>query len=130
MERLERERSEIKMTDLQSDVWQFLLERFVGVENATRRETILARYNLIKKKELTDRVFRKVVSILVKDFKKAICTHPEKGYYVARTEREKTAALNYLDSVIGEVAQRRRDLAEADPMEKQERLFERGEGVG
>ena len=32
--------NELKMTDLQSDIWQFLLERNVGVENAAPRSTI------------------------------------------------------------------------------------------
>ena len=76
--------NELKMTDLQSDIWQFLLEGYVGIENATPRAGILARFNLIKKKELSDRVLRAVVSDLLTDFKKAICTTPEVGYYVAR----------------------------------------------
>jgi len=42
---------------------------------------------------------------------------------VARTQAEKQEALNYLDSVLTEVGDRRRGLAETDPLEGQERLF-------
>jgi hypothetical protein len=42
---------------------------------------------------------------------------------VARTEAEKQEALHYLDSVLTEVGDRRRALAETDPLERQERLF-------
>jgi hypothetical protein len=66
--------ADLKMTDLQSEIWQFLLGRFVGVENAAPRSAILTLDNLTKKK-LSDRVFRQVT-----DFKKAICTTPEVGY--------------------------------------------------
>jgi len=31
--------ADLKMTDLQSDVWHFMLERFVGVENAAPRSS-------------------------------------------------------------------------------------------
>jgi hypothetical protein len=48
--------ADISMSLLQSDVWQFLLERFAGVENAAPRAAILTRFNLVKKKELSDRV--------------------------------------------------------------------------
>ena len=65
--------ADLKMTDLQSEIWQFLLGRFVGVENAAPRSAILTLYNLTKK-ELNDRVFCQVT-----DFKKAITT-PEVGY--------------------------------------------------
>ena len=58
-----------------------------------------------------------------KIFKKLICTSPSRGYFVARTQAEKQEALNYLDSVLTEVGDRRRALAETDPLERQERLF-------
>ena len=35
---------------------------------------------------------------------------------------EKSEALNYLDSVLTEIGDRRRALDEADPLERQERL--------
>jgi len=35
--------ADLKMTELQSEIWQFLLERYVGIENATPRAGILAR---------------------------------------------------------------------------------------
>ena len=81
--------ADLKMTDLQSEIWQFLLERFVGVENAAPRSAILTLDNLTKK-ELSDRVFRQVT-----DFKKAICTTTEVGYYVRSrdTERREPTAL-------------------------------------
>ena len=111
------------MTGLHLDIYKFLVDHCSGIECALPRATILARFNLIKHKELSDRVFRAVVADLVTDFKKAICTTSDDGYYVARTEKEKFPALNYLDAVIGKIAKRRRDLAEAEPLEKQERLF-------
>jgi hypothetical protein len=88
-----------------------------------RGQTILFRYNLVHKKELSDREFREAVSILVSVYKKAICTHPARGYFVARTVAGKNEAINYLGSVLTEVGDRRRALAEADPLERQERLF-------
>jgi len=42
---------------------------------------------------------------------------------VACTEAEKQEALHYLDSVLTGVGDRRRALAETDPLERQERLF-------
>jgi hypothetical protein len=36
--------ADLKMTDLQSEIWQFLLERFVSVENAAPRSAILTLY--------------------------------------------------------------------------------------
>ena len=60
---------------------------------------------------------------LVTIFKKPICTSPSRGCFVARTEAEKQEALHYLDSVLTEVGDRRRALAETDPLERQERLF-------
>jgi hypothetical protein len=115
--------NELKMSDLQSEVWRFLLERFAGVENAAPRSAILSRYNLVNKKELSDRVFRQVVSDLVTDFKKAICTTPEVGYYVARTGRELDAAVNDLKAKGAAIFERARALEATEPLEKQERLF-------
>lgn len=112
-----------RMTSLQADIWQFLLEKFAGIENATPRAAILARFNLVRACQVSDRDFREAVSNLVVVFKKPICTSPAKGYFVARTEREKQEALNYLDSVLTEIGDRRRALAETDPLERQERLF-------
>jgi len=63
------------------------------------------------------------VGQLVTIFKKPICTSPSRGYFVARTEAEKQEALHYLDSMLTEVGDRRRALAETDPLERQERLF-------
>ena len=60
---------------------------------------------------------------LVTIFKKPICRSPSRGYFVACTEAEKQEALHYLDSVLTEVGDRRRALAETDPLERQERLF-------
>lgn len=111
------------MSPLQSSIWRFLLERHVGPENAAPRAAILARYNLLRNSNLDDRDFRHVVSELVTVFKKAICTSPARGYFVARTIREKEEALHYLDSVLTEVGDRRRALAEADPLDRQERLL-------
>lgn len=115
--------SDLPLSGLHREVWEFLADQFSGQEKAARRETIICRFNLVHRRELDDRVFREIVANLVKDYKKAICTHPQKGYYVARTEQEKNAALNYLDSVIAEIAERRRSLADADPLDKQGRLF-------
>ena len=111
------------MTPLQSSIWSFLKERYSGSDNAAPRAAILARYNLLSFKELDDRTFREEVSTLVCVFKKAICSTPAKGYYVARTVGEKKEALNYLDSILTEIGDRRRALAEADPLERQERLL-------
>ena len=115
--------SDLKMTDLQSEVWHFLLDRYVGVENAAPRSAILARYNILKNKELSDRVFRQVVSDLVTDFKRAICTTPEVGYYVARTGRELDAAVNDLKAKGAAMFDRAHALEATEPLEKQERLF-------
>lgn len=108
---------------LQASIWAFLLERHVGPENAVPRAAILARYNLLHNSSLDDRVFRQVISELVTVFKKAICTSPVRGYFIARTMGEKNEALHYLDSVLTEVGDRRRALAEADPLDRQERLL-------
>lgn len=112
-----------QMTPIQAAVWNFLKEKFAGAENAQPRAAILARLNLLRNSSLLDRDFREIVSELVTIYKKPICTHPAKGYYVARTEAEKQSALNYLDSVLMEVGDRRRALAETDPLERQERLL-------
>jgi hypothetical protein len=56
-------------------------------------------------------------------YKKPICTTPAVAYFVANTEKEKEEALHYLDSVLMEVGDRRRALAETDPLERQEKLF-------
>lgn len=112
-----------RMSPLQAAVWAFLLERYVGPENAAPRAAILARYNLLHSSNLDDRDFRQIVSELVTVFKKAICTSPARGYFVARTLAEKQEALHYLDSVLTEVGDRRRALDEADPLERQERLL-------
>ena len=111
------------MSSLQASLWAFLRERHVGPENAQPRAAILARYNLLHNSQLDDRHFREAVSELVKVFKKAICTSPSGGYFVARTLAEKKIALHYLDSVLTEVGDRRRALDEADPLERQERLL-------
>lgn len=76
------------MTDLQAEIRQFLLERFIGVENP-----ILVRFNPIRKREISDREFRETVSQLVTVYKTAICTSPTRGYNMARTMSEKSADL-------------------------------------
>jgi hypothetical protein len=111
------------MSPIQAAVWAFLKERFAGKENAAPRATILTRFNMVRLSELSDRDFRDVVSQLVIVYKKPICTTPPVGYFVAKTEAEKREALHYLDSVLTEVGDRRRALAETDPLERQERLF-------
>ena len=112
-----------RMTQIQSEIWSFLLEKFAGIEHAAPRVTILSRFNMVRAGQISDRDFREAVSNLVVVFKKPICTSPSKGYFVAKTEREKQEALHYLDSVLAEVGDRRRALAETDPLERQERLF-------
>lgn len=111
------------MSPLQAALWKILRERFYGVENASPRAAVLARYNLLHKAELRDRVFRDTVGVLVSVFKKPICTSAAKSYYVARTRSEKQQALNYLDSVLREVGERRRGLDEAETEEAQESLL-------
>ncbi len=64
------------MTKIQEEVWNFLLTRHAGGENAMPRAAILTRFNLVRH------------------------------------------AINYLDSVLTEVGDRRRALAEADPLER------------
>lgn len=109
------------MTPLEKAVWEFLRERFAGPENAVKRETIIARFNLVHPTlAVSDRVFRDTVSVLVKVYKKAICTTSARGYFVARTMTEKKEALNYLGSVLAEIGDRFRALDEADPLESQE----------
>jgi hypothetical protein len=112
-----------QMTPIQAAVWSFLKERFAGRQNATPRATILTRFNLLRLSELSDRDFRDTVPQLVTVFKKPICTTPTAGYFGANTEAEKREALNYLDSTLTEIGDRRRALAETDPLERQERLF-------
>ena len=81
------------------------------------------RYKLHNKVELSDRAFRDQVSELVTVWKKAICTTAESGYFVVRTARERDEAINYLKSAGSEIFERARALEEADPLERQERLF-------
>jgi replication-associated recombination protein RarA len=95
---------------LDAAVWTFLKERFAGKENAAPRVTILSRFNLLRISPVSDRDFRETVSQLVIVYKKPICTTPAVGYFVAKTEAEKREALNYLDSVLTEVGDRRRAL--------------------
>jgi len=112
------------MTLLQAAVWNFLCERYAGLENATPRATIIARYNLLHaERKLSDRVFRQIVSDIVTVFKKNVCTTPGSGYFVARTLRERDEAINYLKSAGSKIFVRARALEEADPLERQERLF-------
>lgn len=113
------------MSPLQVALWAFLRERHVGPENAQPRAAIFARFRLLNQRfeAVDDRSMREAVSELVTIFKKAICTTPARGYYVARTMAEKQEALHYLDSVLTEVGDRRRALDEADPLERQERLL-------
>jgi len=111
-----------QMSPIQASIWKFLLKGYSGKENVTRRTIILARYNLMHNVELNDRIFRDEIVALVRIFKKAICSTPS-GYFVARTVGEKQHSLNYLDSFIGELVQHRNALAEAEPLERQERLI-------
>jgi hypothetical protein len=63
----------------------------------------LVRFNLVRTKAISDREFREIVSELVTVYKKATCTTPARGYFVARMVAKKTHAINYLDSVLSEV---------------------------
>ena len=113
-------------TGLHLEIWSFLVENFAGLERATKRSAILLRFNLVHKKEISDRDFRSAISELINVYKKPICTAPSTGYYLAVGEAEKNISLNYLDSVLTEVGDRRRNLAAAIPLAakpKQERLF-------
>ena len=112
------------MTEIQAEVWSFLLtRRHAGEENAMPRAAILTRFNLVRRKPISDRMFREIVSELVTVYKKAICTTPARGYFVARTVAEKNHAINYLDLVLTEVGDQRRALAGADPLARQLRMF-------
>jgi len=108
---------------LHQDVYDFLLDRHCGVENAAPRERILTTFNVFKNRDLNDRVFRKIVSDLVVDHHKAICTSSEIGYYVARTSRELDAAAADLESKGAACFERARQLRACEPKEKQESLF-------
>ena len=113
-------------TGLQAEIWSFLVEHFAGLENASPGSAILQRFNPVNHKEISDRDFRDAISVLVNVFKKPICTAPSTGYYLACGEQEKQVSLNYLDSVLTEVGDRRRNLADAVPLgakQKQERLL-------
>jgi hypothetical protein len=112
-----------EMPPLEASIWNFIRTHFLGVENAAPRGTVRVRYNLSHRADVGDREFRDVIAQLVTVYKKPICTTPHRGYYVARTEAEKQEALHYLDSVLSEIADRRRALADTDPLERQERLF-------
>lgn len=78
----------------------------------------MTRFNMVRLSEISDRDFREIVSELVTVYKKPICTTPAVGYFVAKTEAETKEALSYLDSVLTEVGDRRRALAETDPLER------------
>lgn len=84
---------------------------------------IIQRFNLIRKKELSDRFFRKVVSDLVTEHKKAICTMSDGGYYVARTGSGLDAAAIELESKGAACFDRARQLRQCDPIKRQESLF-------
>ena len=113
-------------TDLHAKIWSFLIEHFAGLENASPRAAILQRFNLINKTEINDRDFRYVISDLRIIFKKPICSAPSTGYFVACGEEEKQVSLRYLDSILTEIGDLRRNLAGAVPLgakQKQERLL-------
>lgn len=103
-------------------VLRCLSDHYCGVENAARRKVIRARFNELNGRKIGDRSFRRIISELVVIFKISICTTPSKGYFIASTVQEKNEALNYLDSVLTEVGDRRRALANSDPLERQGRL--------
>ena len=105
------------------EIYSFLLERFAGAENAAPRAAIIKSFNFFKQKEIGDRFFRQVVSDLVTIYKKAICTTPDSGYYVARTGKELDAAVNHLRAIGAANFERAKALAETEPLERQERLF-------
>jgi len=65
------------------------LTRHAGEENAMPRAAILTRFNLVRRKPISDRVFREIVSELVTVYKKAICTTPARGYFAAHTVRRR-----------------------------------------
>ncbi len=60
----------LSMSPLQAAIWNFFRENYAGPDKATPRATILTRYNLIHRKEISDREFREIVSELVTVFKK------------------------------------------------------------
>ena len=53
------------------------------------RAAILIRFNLVRRKPISDLEFREIVSELVTVYKKAICTTPARGYFVARAVRRR-----------------------------------------
>ncbi len=111
------------MTGLHLEIYQFLLDHFTGVENAAPRSAIRMRLKILKNRDINDRAFRQVVSELVTDHKKAICTTPDHGYYVARTGKELDAAVNHLKAIGSTIFERARALEATDPLDKQESLF-------
>lgn len=115
--------SAIEPSGLHAEIWGFLVEHFVGVENRTNRAAILQRFNLISGKNLSDRFFRQIVSDLVTDYQKAICTLADGGYYIARTGRELDAAAAELESKGAACFDRARRLRQCEPIDRQESLF-------
>ena len=108
---------------LHLEIYEFLLENFAGVDNAAPRAAIIQRFGLVRKRDINDRAFRQIVSELVTLYKKAICTTPEAGYYVARTGKELDAAVNHLRAIGAANFDRAKALAATEPLERQERLF-------
>lgn len=115
---------DIAMSPLEAAIWSFLIGHCAGPEKAMHRAAIISRFNLINPtREIHDRLFRQVVSDLVITYKKAICTTPADGYYVARTMRELEGGIRALEAKGATIFQRARALKETLPLEKQERLF-------
>jgi len=112
-----------QMSRLQASLWKFLLEYFIGPENGASREKVLARYNAWHSSQIIDRDFREVVSDLVVNFKKPICTSPSGGYYVARTPDELDISIRYLEKTGGAFFERARSLKEAIPLQRQGNLL-------
>lgn len=57
------------MKELHQRVRNFLLDRFDGIASAALRATVLARCNLVHKKELSDLDFRETARVLVSVYK-------------------------------------------------------------
>jgi hypothetical protein len=94
--------------------------------SAALQTTVLARYNLVHKKELSDPDFRETMSVLLSVYQRtAFCMHPARGYFVAWTVAEKSDAINYLDSVLTDVGERRCALAEAARWRGRKGYFDR-----
>lgn len=118
--------SESRMSALHLAVWRFLLDNYVGPGNASPRAGIIARFNVTHESQgfrVSDRTFRHVVSELVTEFKKPICTVSSDGYFIARTQKELEQAVHDLEARGGAIFERARVLRDTIPLQRQESLF-------